>query len=475
MRTTGPWLLGTFLGCTAPGAGPDGDDTDTVADTETADTGTPDTGRDGPPNLLVVLLDDVGLDQVRIFGWPDAPELPTLEALAAEGVSFDRAFTAPTCSPSRALLLTGRYGRRTGIGRTVVAKEEVPGLPRDEVGIASVLAAAPTPYATAAVGKWHLSTFTEPDGLSHPAALGFDRWSIAMGNLGGETATGEATQGYLQWERDRDGTLEVVDGYATSVQVDDALAMSAELPEPWFVWLAFSAPHAPFHPPPTELQDDTPVGLFAPPRAKYRAMLQAADTELGRLLDGLGPQRARTTVVVIGDNGTPGDVVRRPLDPLRAKDSLYDLGTRVPIVVAGPGVPGRGVAHGLVHAVDLFPTLAALGGAVAGEGPWPAVLDGTSFAPLLEDPALPARELIYTERFAPNGRALTTRNDDARAVRDASWRLIRDADGDHLFAVGDDDLDDGPDLLADAPDADALAAAARLGAALDGLEGELGP
>src|SRR5262249_14983720 len=151
--------------------------------------------------------------------------------------------------------------------------------------------------------------------------------------------------------------------YATTEQVDDAIARIQAMPEPWFLYLAFNAPHQPFHAPPPNLHtyhlfgnpDDTPD-------LHFHAAIQAMDTEIGRLLSTLSPaKRERTTIVFLGDNGTPNEAITPPFEPGKAKGTLYEGGVHVPLIVQGRGVraPGR-ESDVLVNSVDLFPTVLAL-------------------------------------------------------------------------------------------------------------------
>ena len=123
---------------------------------------------------------------------------------------------------------------------------------------------------------------------------------------------------------------------------------------PWFCWVAFNAPHTPFHNPPEELHSYGPNPLGSGNRTAYEATLEALDTELGRLLAFV--DLANTNVILIGDNGTPGQVVQAPFARGHAKGSLYEGGIHVPMVVSGPHValaPGTESPR-MVNAVDLL-------------------------------------------------------------------------------------------------------------------------
>jgi len=202
-------------------------------------------------------------------------------------------------------------------------------------------------------------------------------------------------------------------------------------------------------------------------------MVTAVDTELGRMLarmdDGV---LSRTLIVVLGDNGTDGKVVPPPIQGKEAKFTLYEPGTRVPFVVSGAGVGARGSeTRALVHAVDLFPTVAAIAGVDTDALRFE--LDGHSLMPLLANPngAWP-REVLFTERFLPNGGGPWTEEDVA--VRDRRYKLMETrvagkATATYLFDLKGRTTH-GPNLL-DAPlDERAEAAHAKLRKALKRFE-----
>jgi arylsulfatase A-like enzyme len=380
-----------------------------------------------PGNVLVVLMDDVGADRVGAYGeHPDAGPTPVIDGLARQGVLFRNAWAQPFCSPTRAAMLTGRAAWRTGIGDIVpggdaASKPEGDFVPSHrEVWLSEALAG--TRYRTGAVGKWHLVTDQwQPDPFRHPVLVGgFDVHLGSLRNL--VAALGDD---YFHWTKNvatGAGVVQVaVDAYVTTENVDDALRLiEAWGDDPWFLWLAFNAPHSPWHEPPPELHTFE-LDADSPTPVLFRAALQALDTELGRLLDSMAPDvRARTTVLIAGDNGTPPTATTPPV--LQGyKGSVFEGGVRVPFIVSGHRVtePGREV-DALVHVQDTYATVLQLAGA-----PFPgAGVDSVSLVPYLEDPeAAPRRRWILSETFLPNGPApwKTSR----RAVREERYKLIQ--------------------------------------------------
>ena len=412
----------------------------------------------GPPggNLLLLLADDLGVDKVGAYGrHPDAPPTPRIDALADQGIRFDNAYAYTSCSPTRAALLTGRYGRRTGIGRTVVASRDTYVLSTLEVGLPELLAHSPTyTYTSSTVGKWHLGSRLLPEGLLHPNDMGFDWYGGPFGNLGSGTVPSPPSS-YTNWEKVINGEPEHAYAYITSDNVDEALRRIDTMPEPWMLWVTFTAPHAPFHVPPDRLQS-TGIDDTANDRRKYDAMVEAMDTEIGRLLDSMDPDMlADTTVVVMGVNGTPTAATTPPFRPGRAKGTLYEGGTHVPLILAGPHVQTPGTtSDALVHAVDLLPTFADIAGVPfqtlfgSDQGPgelvdWP--LDGRSWLPVMEGSATVVHDQLFTEKFAPNG---TLPPQPQQALRDARYKLLRiPGDADRFFDLWENPAHDGTDLM----------------------------
>ncbi|MEO0651267.1 MAG: sulfatase-like hydrolase/transferase [Planctomycetota bacterium] len=374
-------------------------------------------------NVLVIVVDDVGTELLASYGSDDPVATPNLDRLAADGVVFDTAWANPLCSPTRALVMTGRHAFRTGVGGVVTPHTAA--LPLEEVTLPEAVAAARgDEVATAAFGKWHLGN-GRVGGAASPNHAGWQHFSGTLGNL-----VGRAT--YREYEAVVDGQPVTRRGYATSHTVDDALEWIGVQDRPWLAYVAFHAAHASFHAPPaaliaTDLTNALPVEQD--PRPYFRAMIEALDTELGRLLDGLGGAREETTVLFLSDNGTTPHVIANEAQAARAKGSLFEGGLRVPLIAAGRGVadPGRRVTAP-VGAIDVFATACDLLGVDPQAAlPARAVLDSRSFLPLLEEPSAAAtRATLYAEVFAPNGDDPT---EGSRAIRGPRFKLIEDLDG----------------------------------------------
>ncbi|MEQ1501104.1 MAG: sulfatase-like hydrolase/transferase [Myxococcota bacterium] len=421
------------------------------------------------PNVLLVVLDDVGVDRFALWnplGGPLGadpaayPATPALDALAARGVRFDAAYAMPECSPARATLLTGRYPWRHGVG-SALTFDDPGGLPDDELLLPELLADhAPEAWTTGWFGKWHLATF-ETGPWDAPVRQGFDHYAGSLGNLYLRYTSEAVPQDYFRWEKDTDGELAWTDAYATTDTVDDAIAAVTDWPSPWLVGVGLNAAHDPFHNPPDGLTSGVARGETGPLQ-KYHAMIESADHELGRLLDQVDDD---TVVIVIGDNGPPAGMVVGDEDPLLAKGTVGELGLRVPLVIAGPGAAEGAVYPGLVSIADLFATVAALADAEIPEA-LGAELDAVDLGPALRDPTGPAvRDTVFAETFSPSGPPPHA-DGHQQMVRDLRFKLIHTTtEGDHLYDLGDRPAE-GEDLLASPLAPEAAAAYDRLTAAL---------
>lgn len=390
----------------------------------------------GSPNILLLIADDYGVDSSPLYNTSGASVAPTpnLVALAQSGVLFKNAYVNPVCSPTRACLITGRHGFRTGIGQVIGSG--TPTLSASEFTLPEAFAAhAERGYSLSAFGKWHLDT-----GAATPNTIG--GWPHYAGNLNGGLAS------YTNWSKTIDGTTSTVTTYATTDVVNDTIAwIAAQGPTPWFAWVAFNAPHTPFHKPPNALHSyDALSGLQsdinAHPRSYYEAMTEALDTEIGRLLASV--DRENTVIIFMGDNGTPPQVLQLPYTDRRSKSTIYEGGVHVPLVVSGPGVVSAGrSSDALVHAVDLYATILELVGINAATTvPAGTVLDSHSFVSVLTDTGAPNRYL-YAECFGTSANTATA----GRRIRDERYELLAFLDGHQAFYDLSTDPYESADLL----------------------------
>ncbi len=388
-------------------------------------------------NVLLIVADDVGLDRVEAFGRsPTSGPTPVLDLVADYGVRFERAYAAPVCSPSRASLLTGRFGYRTGVGTNITFDGgDAFELSPDELTLADAL--APT-HRTGAVGKWHLGTRLG-SGYRHPVRCGFEVFTGSKEQLGGIYSPPGA---YFGWEKSvasPQGDVQYgATAYSTTDHVDDALAVIDWFgPAPWFVQVSFNAAHTPFHVPPDDLTTIKATGASIE-AIKHRAMVEAMDREIERLLLGIPrPVLRHTWIIFVADNGTHGQAVSDKDLEFKSKGTLYEGGIGVPLIIVGPDVVGLGRSvDSPVNTTDLFATILDMAGVELPEDERPE--DSVSLMPLLLDPSHPpVREHAYAEFFEPNGPGPWTRTE--RAIVGDRYKLLElvDAGGARLLAMFD--------------------------------------
>ncbi len=371
----------------------------------------------GAPNILLILADDVGVEMLSMYQvGDDAPPTPQLDALAARGIRFNQAWSNPTCSPTRASIQTGRHANRTGMG-WVIAQGDSFALPLAETTLPELLGSATPAYATAIFGKWHLGAEYSPGGGNQaPNTAGFDYFSGTL----------QAVPKYSSWIQVVDGETTERTGYLTAAQADDALAWIKDRTGPWYAYVALQAPYEIPHLPPSELYTvQTPAECSQDRRACYKAALEAMDTKIGTLLAGIPADvLANTNVIFMGDNGTPNPVIGSPYSMGRGKLTLYEGGIRVPLIISGPAVLSSlagTTSDELVHAVDLFATVATMAGVSVGD----LTLDGESLVPILLNQG-GTGDTLFSQSFEANGFGPSenrTRNEVA--IRNAKYKLIR--------------------------------------------------
>ena len=386
------------------------------------------------PNIIVILADDLGYGDTAVYG-SKIVKTPNIDALAADGVRFTQAYvTHPVCAPSRAAILTGRYQQRFGWEFNPVGRDRRGGVSPNEAFVGQTLKAAG--YHTGMVGKWHLG---EAAGYQ-PLDRGFDEF---FGLLGGQTAfqtvTGPGDDFYnppgiegllrsdaLGADAGQDPQMsemrrripirrgrEVVrvDGYLTDVFTDEAVRfIGANKDQPFFLYLAYNAPHVPLQATAKYLDRYKNV----PDRGQrvYAAMVSALD-------DGIGAVRAKlkaeglernTIIIFLSDNGCAGYVLGACTNgPLNGfKGEHLEGGVRIPYIVAYPGrIKGGQVDARVVSSLDIAPTAAALAGVKLAHG-----TDGVDLMPYLtgRNAGIPNPTVYW--RAGPNV-----------AIRDGAWKL----------------------------------------------------
>jgi arylsulfatase A-like enzyme len=402
-------------------------------------------------NILLIIADDYGVDSSSLYNSTNngavLPPTPNINSLASNGVVFTAAYANPVCSPTRACVLTGQYSFRTGVGDVI---NNGPSLPANLLTLPRAFATnAALGYHVASFGKWHLAV-----GANSPKNTG--GWTNFSGSLQG------ALTNYLNWTKTINGTAFANHtNYATLDVMQDATNwIGTRGTNPWFAWVAFNAPHEPLHLPPTNLcphyasLSGTAGDIAANPVSYFDAMLEAEDTAIGSILSWVN--LTNTHVIFLGDNGTANNVIQPPFAGTRAKNTLYEGGTHVPLIIAGPAVMAPNRTNSTpANMVDVYATILELAGINAATTvPTNNPIDGQSLLPVLQTNNLTLARYAYAELFGTN--TITVAN-GGRALRDARYKLIdftAKADGFYDLAV---DPYEATNLLATAMNATQLA------------------
>jgi arylsulfatase A len=323
------------------------------------------------PNIVVLLADDLGYQDIGCYGGP--VKTPVLDSLAAKGVRFTDFYSGcAVCSPSRATLLTGRHHIRTGIYSWISDHHQNSHLLEREVTLPEILKSQG--YATAHFGKWHLGLPTRERNKPTPSQHGFDYW-FATGNNASPSHKNPVN--FI-----RNGKpVGKIEGYACRIVVDEAISWLDEerkADKPFFLNIWFHEPHAPIAAPGEIVSQ---YGELKDPAAIYSGTIDNTDRAIARLLKKLreidSPEN--TLIVYSSDNGSyRADRV----GALRGKKgSNFEGGLRVPGIFYFPGTITKGhVEHEPAGLVDLVPTVCGL---LRIDKPVNIHLDGSDLSPLL--------------------------------------------------------------------------------------------
>ena len=332
------------------------------------------------PNILLVIADDMGLDACPGYDIGSLkPNMPNLQSLMNSGIKFNNLWSNPVCTPTRAGIITGKYGLRTN----VLAVDDP--LSTSETSLQKYLDLnTNNEYANAVIGKWHLSR-----DVNHPNDMGVDYFA---------GFTGGGVPSYTNWTLNVNGTTSASTDYTTSKFTDLAIDWVDQQSKPWFLWLAYNAPHTPFHLPPNDLHDQgvlpsDDASITANPLPYYLAAIEALDTEMGRLINSMSDAEKENTIIIfIGDNGTPGQVAQE-YNSRRVKGSIYQGGVNVPMIISGKNVTRANASEdALINTTDLYATIADIAGTGTTE-----INDSKSFKGLLSDSNSSVRDYTYTE------------------------------------------------------------------------------
>lgn len=380
------------------------------------------------PNIVFIMADDLGWTDLGCFG-SHYYETPHIDRLARQGVRFTNHHHCQNCTPTRAALMSGQHGARTGVYtvwgidrfdwsmRPLRPVENVTALPLDLDTVADQLQKAG--YATGIFGKWHIGE----KGPHHPARRGFDEAIVTMGKHFNFTTNPDVVvpQGV----------------YLADFLTDKAVDFIARHKDhPFFLYLPHFGVHSPYQAKPKLIErfaDKPGVGGHANPT--YAAMIASVDDSVGRVMQALDAASIadNTVLVFTSDNGGVGGYVREGLKkagditdnaPLRSgKGSLYEGGIRVPLIIRWPGIAPAATSCDVptMH-VDVFPTFAELAAAPAPR----QMLDGESLVPLVRDPGGTLRRDAIFQHFPGylgSGKNIW-RTTPVSIVQSGDWKLM---------------------------------------------------
>lgn len=363
------------------------------------------------PNILLIIADDLGKDAANGFTEGNIkPNTPNIDAIRNNGLTFSNLWVNPTCTPTRASIITGKYGYSTNVkgAGDVLAQSEVTlqKYIHDNTN---------SNYASALIGKWHLSG---NNSMVNPESFGIDYYA---GLIRG------AVDDYYRWQLSESGVSSLQTSYITEKLTDLSIDWVNQQSKPWFLWLAYTAPHTPFHVPPsnTHNQGDLPSytnGMN--PLPYYMAAIESMDYQIGRLLNNISDEEKDNLVMIfIGDNGTPNQVAQSPYSSATVKSTLYQGGINTPLFISGVNVSRIGTDDNLITSTDLFATISEMAGINM-----PQIYDSKSFKSLLSQSSR-IRDYQYTE--------MKDETDDQWAIGNGEYKLIVNAKGNkemyHLF------------------------------------------
>jgi arylsulfatase A-like enzyme len=372
------------------------------------------------PNVLVILADDWGRGEYSAYGTKDI-RTPNIDRLFREGMTFENFYAnSCVCSPTRAALLSGCYPDRVG----------VPGVIRDTPDNSWGYLARqarllphflkPAGYHSAIVGKWHLGE----DAPNIPNDRGFDLFHGFLGDMMDDYWT-HLRHGHNFMRRDRETITPT--GHATDLFTQwacDYLAQRSESKQPFFLYLAYNAPHGPIQPPPEWLEK---VRRREPDmtekRAKLVALIEHFDDGVGRVLDTLDRSglAGNTLVILTSDNGGLLNEGAQNGPWRSGKTHMYEGGLRVPMAARWPNRISPGSrSQRMALSMDIFPTVLEAAGANVPEG-----IDGVSFLNTLvgRGDESPPRELYFVRREG----GIEYGGKTIEALRRGEWKLVQDS------------------------------------------------
>ncbi|WP_339338340.1 sulfatase-like hydrolase/transferase [uncultured Oceanicoccus sp.] len=415
-----------------------------------------------PPNIVLIVADDMGWNDISMNSLNSTAQTPNIDVLAAEGVAFSQGYAAhASCAPSRAALMSGRYGTRFGFEFTPTPPGFEPvvgmlsdmmdrplqppaftnpqadtldslefaglGMPPSEITLAELL--ADQGYHTAHIGKWHLG---EENGMA-PHDQGFAESILMVSGLYGRLDDENIIQARQDFDPIDRFLWRVVDfaasfnggpwfeppKYLTDYYTDEAVkVIEANKDRPFFLYLAHWAPHTPLQASREDYEALSHIELHR--ERVYAAMIRSLDRGVGRVMAALKANGLdeNTLVIFTSDNGGAGYIGLPNVNaPYRGwKSTLFEGGIRVPFLARWPAkLPAGEIYDAPVHHVDIYATAAA---AAAADLPADRIMDGVNLTPYVTPSVKESRRMDSPHEY------LFFRGGAAQAVRDKRWKLV---------------------------------------------------
>jgi arylsulfatase A-like enzyme len=384
--------------------------------------------RENRPNVVLVITDDMGWGDLSSYGATDI-RTPNLDRLASEGIRLtDFYANGTTCSPTRAGLISGRYQQRFGIEAPLanVVRAGDSGLPATGYSLPQLL--KNHGYATGLIGKWHLGYIAEKSPHSH----GFD-YFFGLKSGFHDYYTHHDGEGEPDlWENDE--PIEIA-GYTTDLVTERAARFIDEhKDEPFFLDVAYTAPHWPYQVPgkpsvaPDNARHVMPTDLETSTRADYVAMVEHLDKQIGELLAVIERAGIAEETIVIFTNDNGGEWLSNNAPLFGRKWTVYEGGIRVPAIVRWPNrIPAGTVSDQVGITMDLTASILAVTGAPV---PAEAQLEGVNLFPVWEGRAPELTRTLFWRAGAGPGKRT--------AVRRGDWKLVVDGMHTYLFNLRTD-------------------------------------
>lgn len=374
------------------------------------------------PNIIFILSDDHGMGDVSCYHGSSNVQTPNIDRIATAGIRLTQCYAnSSVCSPSRAALMTGRYPDMVGVPGVIRthADQSLGYFYRYAVILPQMLRRAG--YHCTLIGKWHLGLEDE----NHPRRRGFQVFRGFLGDMMDDYYT-HLRHGFNYMRDDLDEINP--QGHATELFTDwavETINEHAGESAPFFLYLAYNAPHTPIQPPPEwieRVREREPA--VDEKRARYVAMVEHMDAGIGRVLDAVEAAglSENTLIIYASDNGGDGDAGACN-EPFRGqKGQMYEGGIRVPCCAMWPGgIPAGQVSHAVTMLMDWFPTLCDVASVWVSHA-----VDGKTMLPLLKGEATgdPERFCYWVRREAGYGPDATYLALAFHAVRRGNMKLL---------------------------------------------------